>query len=230
MRIGLDAFKHLLPSGKAWRLTVGRQLREFFEGLSVEPGDAQDYQDGVWNDYRPANTTKLDEWEDQFGLIASGLTEQERRDRLDATWKAQGGQSPRYLQDTVQNAGFPLFIHEWWHPGITPPVPRDPNNWISVDGTGSRVLTQLGKPGIQLGGPIATLGKAGLLGDLIEDNLIEPVAIPTDPATYPYFLYFGGAVFGESVNIPVERQQELDTLLLKLCPAQQWIGIFVEYV
>ncbi len=230
MRVGLDTFKQLLPSGKAWRLTIDRQLRQFFEGLSVEPGDAQDYQDGVWNDYRPQPTSKLSEWEDQFGLISTGLTEQERRDRLAATWKAQGGQSPRYLQDTVQNAGFPLYIHEWWWPGITPPIVRDPRSWISVDGTGFRVVTRLGEPETILGEPSARLGTSEPLGDLIEDNLREPVVIPSDPDTWPYFLYFGGQVFGESVQIPIERRQELDTLLLKLCPAQQWVGIFVEYV
>lgn len=230
MRIGLDTFKHLLPSGKAWRLIVDRQLRQFFDGLAVEPGDAQDYQDGVYNDYRPQETTKLDEWEDQFGLIASGLTEQERRDRVDATWKAQGGQSPRYLQDTIQNAGFPLFIHEWWVPSTSPPIARDPRNWISVDGTGSGVITQLGNEDSQLGRDTAQLGKSHLLGDLLEDNLEPPVSIPDDPDTFPFFLYFSGATFGDFVNIPIERKQELHTLLLKLCPAQQWIGLFAEYV
>lgn len=231
MRISLDTFKHLLPSGKAWRLIIDRRLRQFFDGMAVEPGDAQDFQDGVWNDFRPFETTKLDEWEDQFGLLPiAGGTEQDRRDRLDAEFKALGGQSPRYLQDIVQAAGFPLFIHEWWFPGTNPPIARNPNNLISVDGTGSVVVTQLGRATSQLGGPSASLGKARKLGDLIEDNLEAPVVIPTDPTKYPFFLYWSDATFGDFVQIPAAREEELKTLLLKLCPAQQWIGIFVEFI
>lgn len=229
MRIGLSAFKLLLPSGKAWRLTIGRQLREFFTGLSVEPGDAQDYQDGGWDDYRPAGTTKLDQWEDQFGLISTALTETERRDRLAATWKAQGGQSPRYLQDTLQNAGFPLFIHEWWVPGTTPPIPRNPNAWISPDGTGSFITAMFGGEGVQFGRQSSQFGKSRTLKFLLTDNLEKPIVWPrTDVNDWPRFLYFSGATFGETVNIPAERWDELRTLLLKICPSQLWVGVFVE--
>lgn len=231
MRINLDTFKHLLPSGKAWRLVIDRRLRQFFDGMSVEPGDAQDYQDGVWNDFRPFQTTKLDQWEDQFGLLTTLSTDLERRQRLDAEWKALGGQDPRYLQDIVQAAGFPLFIHEWWTPGSNPPSARNPNAWIAPSGAGAFIISQLGKPGVQLGRPSTQLGKARKLRFLLTDNLVKPVVWPrTNTDDWPYFLYFGGATFGDVVNIPAERWDELRTLLLKLCPAQQWIGVFVELV
>ena len=124
----LNVFKHLLPHAKAWRLVIDRALRQLFVGLSDAPQDAQDYQDGVWFDYRPQETTKLELWEDQFALMRSGLTEQERRDRLDGTWKALGGQSPRYIQDTLQAAGFPVFVHEWWVPSVEHPTGGSVNN------------------------------------------------------------------------------------------------------
>ncbi len=112
MRINLDTFKHLLPRARAWQITVEKQLRQFFEGLVDAPSDVQDYQDGVWADYRPADTTKLDQWEDQFGMLPTDASEQDRRDRLAAAWKALGGQSPRYLQDQIQAAGFNVFLYE----------------------------------------------------------------------------------------------------------------------
>jgi len=34
--------------------------------------------------------------------------------RLGKNW---GGQSPRYIQDTLRNAGFDVYVHEWWEPG-----------------------------------------------------------------------------------------------------------------
>ena len=30
----LRVFKHLLPNARAWRITVDKKLRQFFEGLS----------------------------------------------------------------------------------------------------------------------------------------------------------------------------------------------------
>lgn len=130
----LNVFKHLLPHAKAWRLVIDKQLRQFFVGLSDAPDDVQDDQDQTWFDYRPQETTNLDEWEDQFALLDYGLTEQERRDRLDATWKALGGQDPRYIQDTLQAAGFNVFVHEWWEPSVEHPAGG------SVDGDVSPVV------------------------------------------------------------------------------------------
>lgn len=230
MRVGISTFKHLLPTGRAWSLTISKQLRQFFTGLTGPMADAQDYQDVTYSDVRPQYTTKLDEWEFQFGIFTSAATEQDRRDRLTAAWRALGGQDPRYLQDTVQAAGFPLFIHEWWQPGTVPPVPHNPNAYIAP-GNGAWVLAMLGKPGVQLGRPSTQLGKARKLRYLIEDNLPRPPVWPqNDPTRWPYFVYFGGEVFGEVVSIPAAREAELRTLILKLCPAQLWVGLFVEFV
>ena len=144
----LRAFKHLLPTGKAWRLTVDKPLRRFFEGLTGAPDDVKGFYDGVYSDVWPQSTRELSQWEGQFALPASNLTEQQRRDRLEATWKAlAGGQSPRYIQDTLQAAGFPVYVHEWWEPdplqplggsvnGDVTPVARNPFDYLD-DGTGS---------------------------------------------------------------------------------------------
>lgn len=142
----LNVFKHVLPHAKAWRLVIDKQLRQFFVGLSDAPDDVQDHQDQIWLDYRPQETTKLDEGDEQFALLGYGLNEQERRDRLEATWKALGGQSPRYIQDTLQGAGFNVFVHEWWEPSVehplggsvdgdTTPILRNPFTYLD-DGTG----------------------------------------------------------------------------------------------
>ena len=54
--------------------------------------------------------------------------------------------------------------------------------------------------------------------------------IPTNTAKWPYFLYIGGQVFGELAQVDPKRKNEFETLCLKICPAQQWLGIIVEYV
>lgn len=139
-------FQHILPNARAWRLTIDKNLRQFFEGLSGLGADTKEFLDLIWLDIFPASTRDLAAWEQQWGLPDAGLTEQERRDRLDATWKALGGQSPRYIEDTLQAAGFDVYVHEWWVPiGGRPgggsidndvtPVPRNPNVYLD-DGSG----------------------------------------------------------------------------------------------
>ena len=95
--------------------------------------------------------------------------------------------------------------------------------------TGSTVIAIFGGLSVQFGGSTAQFNKSRKLKFLLTDNLAKPVIWPrTNINDYPLFVYFGGAVFGESVNIPAERYDELKTLILKLCPAQLWIGLFAE--
>lgn len=113
----LDIFKHVLPQARAWSLTIDKRLREFFEGLSGTGDDLKIFLDDIWLDLFPLTTRELDLWDKQFGLADTGLTTQQRRDRLDAAWKAVGAQDPRYIEDTLQASGFNVFVHEWWVPG-----------------------------------------------------------------------------------------------------------------
>lgn len=161
----LDVFKHLLPTGRAWRLTTGKRLRSFFEGLSGAPADAKAYIDDVYDDIGPDTTRELAAWEDQFGLPSTQLTVAQRRARLDATWKAQGGQDPRYIQDTLQAAGFNVYVHEWWVPipgrpvggsisGDVTPVARDPFQYL-WDGVAPRQFVGCGHDLAYCGGDLA---------------------------------------------------------------------------
>lgn len=109
-------FEHLLPKARAWRLKSNKLLTDLFQGLTGLGSDARQFVDDVYLDEFPESTRELDAWELQFGLPDTGLLEQARRDRLDATWKALGGQDPRYIEDTLRAAGFDVYVHEWWIP------------------------------------------------------------------------------------------------------------------
>lgn len=127
----LSYFKHLLPRAKAWSITIDKTLREFFEGLTGLPDDLKEYFDAIYNSREPSTTDSLVEYEEQFGLPDTGLTEQERRDRLDAAWKALGGQSPRYIQDTLQANGFDVYVREWWQGIPSRPLGGSVNNDVT---------------------------------------------------------------------------------------------------
>lgn len=117
----IQLFKHLLPRTRAWKLTTDKRLRQFFDGLGGIVTDTKAYLDDVHDDLDPALTRRLGYHEAQFGLLSVAITEPDRRARVDASWKATGGQSPGYIQDTLQAAGFDVYVHEWWAP--LPPVP-----------------------------------------------------------------------------------------------------------
>lgn len=169
MTMWLRIFKHLLPRGKAWRLTVDRTLRKFFAGLSGVGADAKTAIDAKYDDISPQKTTQLAAWEDQFALPASSLTDQERRDRLDAAWKALGAQDPRYIQTTLRDAGFDVYVHEWWQPiggrpaggsinGDVTPVARDPFQYLNDGSVGAPWVTVDGRAEAMDGGAEAMDG------------------------------------------------------------------------
>ena len=262
--MSLEIIKHLLPTGKAWSLTINKQLRQYCQGLAnalIDPFRA--YFDSVWTDIFPESTTKISEWEAFFNLPTGVLSESERRDRLDAAWQAVGGQSPRYIQDTLQANGFDVYVHEWWVPASDPPLARNP--FITLGGSGAlvyvgecgepiaqcgeptmqagntitapgyvlvnkifstvKLLTALcGEPEVQCGEAIAESGQFSAYGD---EQKVYVIAI--EPEQYPYYLYIGGAVFGDQAIIDADRRQEFEDLCLKICPNHQWLGILVNY-
>lgn len=246
----IDIFKHLLPRGRAWSITVDKQLRQFFAAL-VEPliDDVKEQNDTVWAGIDPQETTDLKRWEHQFGLTdTAGLSAQGRRDRLEAAWAASGGQSPSYIQEALQGAGFNVYVHDWWVPGTEPSVgvvgtatarnpltylkrtyPGDTSpsgyplvNLISV--TTKNYVNDAGESWMEAGEPLAVAGN--FLG-FIESQ--KSYTIPSNSDYWPYFLYVGGETFGTLASVPTTRQRELETLCLKLCPAQLWIGMLINY-
>lgn len=254
-------FQHLLPNARAWRLTTEKQLREFFEGLTGMGEDIRDFFDDVWLDIFPDTTRELDQWETQFALPDTSLSEQARRDRLDAVWKALGGQSPRYIQDTLQAAGFNVFVHEWWDLPVTePPTVRNPFTYLN-DGTSTvkyimgdgTVEANDGNPDANDGSSIDPTGFALVnkifvresIGDgseIMNDgnpeaqdgggfNVYSPkiYILPTDVTKWPYFLYIGGQTFPDHATVSASRRNEFETLCLKICPTQQWLGMLIDY-
>ncbi len=237
-------FQHLLPKARAWAITANKQLREFIEGLSTGVGvDSKEFFDNLNDDLRPQTTRQLAEWELQFGLPDVGLTEQARRDRLAATWKALGGQDPRYIEDTLRANDFDVYVHEWWEPGTEPAIgvqgaatPRNPLDVLQGIGLGyplvNKVLrteknfvTECGDTLTESGEPQMECGNFNGFVDVPLDYIV-----PIDPATWPYFLYIGGAVYPNVAQVALSRKNEFEELCLKICPAQQWLGILVQYV
>lgn len=219
----------LLPDGTAWRAVAKKGLRRLLEGLAEAPAAFRDYADATFADRFPATTRDLAGWERQFGLLPAG-DESARRLQLAAAWRAQGGQSPRYLQDVLRTAGFDVYVHEWWQPGTSPRVARDPRSYTTRPRFGS---TQCGQPWAQCGEPSAFCNRwlANEPDYLVNRNLTNeaPPPIPDAPSAWPYFVYVGAATFGQRASVPLARRSEFERLLLKLFPVHTWIVTLVNY-
>ena len=223
----LKLYQHLLPRAKAWTLTTSKPLRDFFQALADEPANAKLFLDQVFQDLDPYTTRQLTAWETQFGLPAVGLTTTERRERLAARWASKGGQDPSYIQETLHAEGFTgVYIHEWWKtPMASPPDARNPtlytpptmpNSVILVN----KIFTAWSPHRIACGEDLAECGEIwGTTFSRIEYD------VTTDPDTWPFYLYFGGATFPDPAVVPAGRFEELENLLLKICPAHLWLVI-----
>lgn len=121
----LRTFSHLLPRSPTWSLTFNKTLKKFFAGLAAPLDDPDPskspraFADAIFSDAFPSTTRQLGKWRYQFG-VERGANDAADVLQLTSAWQAQGGQSPKYLQDTLQAAGFPLYVHEWWKEGVAP--------------------------------------------------------------------------------------------------------------
>lgn len=235
----LNLIRRLLPRSRAFRLALDSAIERFFRGWSWLPETVRAEADLVADDIRPERTRRLEEFEAQFGLWGSG-TEEDRRKANAAAWKATGGQSPRYLQDVLQEAGFDVYVHEWWEPpDVAPRTPRDPRDYVGPVLEG-RVQAKADSDPAQVcaradNTPGQPQANAWLAGDpLYFANLLgnptKPPPIPDDPSTWPYFVYVGGETFPEHAEVPAARREEFRELLLRLFPEDLWIVTLVNYV
>ena len=223
----ISIIQHLLPTGRAWRIVADTRLRQYMEGLANgAPTDARAALDAVFGDAFAPTTRALVEWQRQFGLYPPPL-EADQRLQLAGAWSAQGGQSPRYVQDVLHAAGFTtLFVHEWWVPGSEPSrVVRDPRDYTTAPLMGT---VQCGDDPLGICGEFDAQCDAFLQNStryLVNLNLnpIAPPPIPSDPLTWRHFVYICGEDFGSYGYVDPDRQADVERLLLTVCPAHAWI-------
>lgn len=229
----------------------GKVLERFVWALTFVPAEARDFLDGVLLSLFPRFTpvNRLKDWEQQFGLPVGSDDDEEdsdeaetRRQQIAAEWRATGGQDPHYIQDVLQTAGFDVFVHEWWESGPDPWVARDPRDHTETPRIGTVQCTdeehrfsgdqpQCAPFGMQ-GQPQCNNFLANEPGYIVNLDLTRrpPPFVPDDPARWRFFIYIGAETFPEKADVPAARRAELERLVLKLRPKQQWVVMLVNYV
>ena len=102
--------------GLVSQLLTGLTIRILYAGIAQEFERVKDYIDLVKCATVPSSnlcTEALDDLESKFGISYLGdVTDQERINRIIERASLFGAGGPRWVQDRVQEAGFPLYVIE----------------------------------------------------------------------------------------------------------------------
>lgn len=246
MVVSLDALRRLLPSGWAFQFVPDGDADKILQGIGEEIEKTLADAVAQAADGFPATTTDLEIHERAFfQRVSEGLSEADRRAKIVAAWQDWGGGSPAELQVQLQAHGFPLYVWEWWT-FISPPATSGPEAFFEPIGTGyvlrngittqaALELSQCGMDTAQCGLESASCLYHDTLGTFREYVQISEAAVaqplgPPGEVYYPRLFILCGETFGDFVDIPAERREELEDLILKRRPVSRWAGILVNYV
>jgi hypothetical protein len=215
----VKVFDRLLPRSRLWGLIIDRPLKRFFSGLSIVPKTIREHLGSVLLEAFPAHTTYLHDWSEQFGAL-----EDETAQQLAAEWGAFGGQSPAYIEGVLRDAGFDVYVHEWWDPGSDPPVARTPSPIDLVDSSLVLVndIYEIGKNYLhQFGDNISQFVHDASVRFGAYDGYtvtLKRYPCPDIPKEYPVYFYVCGETWPEYAVVPEADFRKLIRLIFKIKP------------
>lgn len=220
----------LLPPGAIWIVADGDDLDLLFEGMADNMELVRIDLNNLAYIRNPQLTVILDDLEKEFGIpFDPTLTEQERRDQLQAAKLAtQGDGTDTFLQAQLQQAGFDVQVHSN-EPPIDPAIILEASFLVYCDGDGAFC-----------GHEDALCGRSA--GELIAngDALFDIFPIPASSDYWHLIFFVGGDAVRnagtdaiESIapaSVPVARIPELIRLIVKYKPLHAWCGLIVTPV
>lgn len=243
--------RRLYPTGRAFNIHPGSNPDKL-EGVAAEQNadvynDALSILDTILPDnpnFTPDDATR---WEERLGLIVDppGVSFDDRKAAIIRKMNHPGGilarQSWDYIQDSLQTAGFDVYVHE--------NIPEQTIEQLlsSVNGIGQQGEYQQGE--IQQGNVIPLY--PGLFTE-IQQGIVQQgqfqqgiysynnkVANHIDQGLDFYFnavphwrsiFWIGDAVLGDFAEVPLARKDEFRQLILKLKPVNTAAYLLINYV
>lgn len=103
----------VMPKGSAWTVIPGGDNDNFQEGLAANNQDKRDFLEKLAYIRNPQLTPFLSDLEKEYGIVPnSTLTEQERRDRVQAVKTSiKSDATDHFLQEKLRLAGFDVYVH-----------------------------------------------------------------------------------------------------------------------
>jgi hypothetical protein len=250
----LPTIKKLLPNGRAFRVFFNTQIEQVLDGSQLEAGRVKVFIDsirdsGIPDSNLPADA--LDDWETFLGLpMNTSLTDAQRRERITGKYAGQGGQGPDYIQDTLQAAGYPVYVLEnipTDNPSVRAYTSRLGGLSLGESTLGAYTdrIDPRSVTGVLIPGPpvweteriyAASLGNMTLgettLGEYVGTITQEvPYVIPGMPSTFIFIWFLTGPNgLDDFVDIPQELEQDFINQVIQIKPAHTWVIAQVNFV
>lgn len=226
-----SVLRTLLPKGIAWFTDLSIDFKAVIEGIVRSAAKVRDKFVEVYEDVFPDNTNCLELWEEQFQLDATGLTEQERRDNLEARWSAQGGQSPSYIESVLAKLGLDAKVYENFNRDDPSSFLIGGDSEILVNG---RIISEDKIYVNTCGDPTVTCNDAnevtaGEYSGLITIEKTYSVS-PFSKDWVWYFIIADPAGVGTPLDVPAALESTFKTTILRIKPAHTRAVLNVNYV
>lgn len=216
--------RELYPTGRAWFMKRNGVFFNLHQALNRSiirfTQDADLTLDSCFPDNINFDADDASLWEYRLGLVTNESLSLEVRKQAILRKMAYPGnvrarQSPLFIQDQLQKAGFDVYVHE-----NTPPY-KTPDEIVSL----SITATQHG------GGTQHGIGtQHGSTGYEVIANLSTPNEVFSVGSNLYATFFIGGLNLGDTANVYSSRLQEFRELVLKLKPAQTVVFTFINYI
>jgi uncharacterized protein YmfQ (DUF2313 family) len=245
--------KKLYPTGRAFRIPAGGEIEKFHLALAESEeqafNDAVSILDSILPDNDNFSVEDAQQWEERLGMISNPLVSLSDRKlaiirKMNHPGDIQARQSWDYLQNSLQAAGFDVYIYE------NIPELSIEQLFLNVSsGSGAVGQQGLGQQGdFQQGSPysvyhglfeVAQQG-IGQQGDFQEGSYIykNKVANYIDEdldkmfnfgSNYRSTFYICDSVLGSFAEVDINRKEEFRQLILKIKPVQSIGILFINY-
>lgn len=223
------SFRTMLPTGRAWNIDLSVVFKQVIDAIMSSAADVKDYFLRVFSDVFPDTTQSLELWEEQFLIDKSNLTEQQRRDVLDARWSEQGGQSPTYLEEQLAKIGIIAKVYENFN--------RDNPNTFLIGGdaeilVNGKIIKETKNFVNTCGNPSVTCGSGATAGEydsfIVEEKLYSVSVLPSKYIFY--FIIADPASVFTPLDVPANLEKSFKLTVLRIKPLHTRAVLNVNYI
>lgn len=225
--------RQLFPKGRAFKMPFGGDFEKLMRAAAKSEErviqDLLSIHNSILPDTNLFTEEDATDWERRLGLLTvTGVSLANRKlaigRKLNFPGAQKGRQSGGYLQQQLQAAGFPVFVHEnRFSDGMGGWVTKTP-----FELSGVAPIVTFGHGDVQHG----TNQHGGTFGTAIIANHIDEALDATFDigGNFRSTFFIGGAVAGSYAVVDPLRKQEFRRLVLTIKPVQAIGLLFINYV
>jgi len=227
----INLSRQLLPTGRAWRMSVGSNMERFYKALAISEERAYNDAVAIFNSLIPDNiyftSDDATDWERRLGMVSNPLTPLADRKLAILRKMAAPGVNPAkghylWLQQQLQDAGFDVYIYENIFPvypdGYTTIAPN------SLYGNANFIKLRHGMRNHGAGNHSANYN------NIIANSITQAGDLNFNiGSSFRSTFFIGGATIGTYASVLATRETEFRQLILMLKQVQAIGYLFINY-